>query len=378
LGHLAGKVAGRAIRRGMNRLGEKIAGLIRAAGPISVAEYMAICLFDPEDGYYTTREPFGAKGDFVTAPEVSQMFGELVAVWLVEAWQAAGKPAPVTFAEIGPGRGTLMKDMVRTIGRIAPELAVKAGFALIEVSPRLTAIQHETLQECGPAFTWHASLDTLPNRPLFIVGNEIFDALPFRQFVRQDGKWLERAIGIDADGAFQFGIGTASLAADALPANAEHAPDGSIFEIAPAREVLMSAIAQRIAEHGGAGLFFDYGHVEPGLGDTFQAVRKHKSEGVFDSPGEADLTSHVDFSALAAVAQSHDLDTHLMTQAEFLLGMGLLERAGRLGQAADETARSKIAADVERLAGPDQMGELFKVLAVLPAGLAVPPFRNAS
>jgi SAM-dependent MidA family methyltransferase len=357
----------------MNRLGEKIAGLIRAAGPISVADYMAICLFDPEHGYYTTREPFGAEGDFVTAPEVSQMFGELVAVWLVEAWHAIGAPLPVTIAETGPGRGTLMKDVVRTIGRIATGLAAKADFVLIEASPRLTAIQQQTLRDSGPAFTWHATLDTLPDQPLFIVGNEIFDALPFRQFVLQDGKWLERAIGLDANGNFQFGIGTATVATDALPDAGKNAPDGSIFEIAPAREALMSSIATRLATHGGVGLFFDYGHLTPGFGDTFQAVRKHQSEGVFDNPGEADLTSHVDFSALAAVARSHGLETHMMTQGEFLLGMGLLERAGRLGQGANDTACEKISADVERLAGPDQMGELFKVLAVLPPGSAVPP-----
>jgi len=362
----------------MNRLGERIAGLIRTAGPVSVADYMAICLFDPDHGYYTTREPFGAEGDFVTAPEVSQMFGELVAVWLVEAWLANGNPIPATIAEIGPGRGTLMKDMVRTIGRVAPHLAAGADFALVEASPRLAAVQRETLRDNGRTFAWHDTIDTLPDGPLFMVGNEIFDALPFRQFVRHDGKWLERAIGFDADGNFQFGIGTAALAQESLPSEAQNAPDGSIFEIAPAREALMSAIATRIAAHGGAGIFFDYGHLKPGLGDTFQAVRKHRSEGVFDNPGEADLTSHVDFSALAAVARSHGLEAHTATQGEFLLGMGLLERAGRLGQAADEAAREKIAADVERLAGPDQMGELFKVLAILPPGMLLPPFRSAS
>ena len=350
----------------MNRLGEKIAGLIRATGPISVADYMAICLFDPDDGYYTTREPFGVEGDFITAPEVSQMFGELIAVWLVQAWHAGGKPLPVTIAEIGPGRGTLMKDIVRTIERIAPELADRADFALIEASPRLTAVQQETLRNCGSAFTWHTTLDTLPDGPLLIVGNELFDALPFRQFVSKGGKWLERAVGLDASGAFRFGIGTASLAVDALSAEARNAPDGSIFEVAPAREALMSAIAARIARHGCAGLFLDYGHLEPGLGDTFQAVRRHRSEGVFDNPGEADLTSHVDFAALAAVARSSGLRVELTTQAEFLLGLGLLERAGRLGAAADEATRERIAADVDRLAGRDQMGELFKVLKLLP------------
>jgi SAM-dependent MidA family methyltransferase len=362
----------------MTPLGEKIAGLIRATGPVSVAEYMAICLFDPDHGYYTTRQPFGAKGDFVTAPEVSQMFGELVAVWLSETWLAAGKPLPATIAEIGPGRGTLMKDMVRTLGRIAPELVAQAGFALVEASPRLAAVQRETLGDSGPSFTWHSTPDALPDNPLFIVGNEIFDALPFRQFVRQDGKWLERAIGIAADGGFRFGIGAASLAADALPPEAKTVPDGSIFEIAPAREALMMAIVERIAKRGGAGIFFDYGHLAPGFGDTFQAIRKHRSEGVFDHPGEADLTSHVDFSALAGVARSQGFAACMLTQAEFLLGMGLLERAGRLGHSADETMRSSIAAAVERLAGPGQMGDLFKVLAILPDGRAAPPFRSAS
>ena len=185
----------------MNRLGEKLAGLIRATGPISVADYMATCLFDPEDGYYTTREPFGAAGDFVTAPEISQMFGELVAVWLVQAWHAGGAPTPVTLAEIGPGRGTLMTDMVRTLRRIAPDLAAAAGFALVEASPRLAQVQRATLDAAGIAATWHETIDTLPGQPLLVAGNEIFDALPFRQFVRIDGKWLERGIGLFEDGA---------------------------------------------------------------------------------------------------------------------------------------------------------------------------------
>jgi len=361
----------------MTRLGERIAALIRATGPISVADYMALCLFDPDDGYYTTREPFGAKGDFVTAPEISQMFGELVAVWLVQAWQAAGEPLPATFAEIGPGRGTLMRDMARVVRRIAPRLSEGATFALVEASPRLASVQEETLAQSGLRFEWHGTVETLPGQPLYIVGNEIFDALPFRQFVRQDGRWLERAIGLDDDGAFRFGIGAATVAGP-LPAEIEDAPDGSICEIAPAREGLMLAIASRIAAGGGAALFFDYGHLRPGLGDTFQAVRRHRSEGVFDNPGEADLTSHVDFSALAAVARSHGLSTLSATQGEFLLGMGLLERAGNLGRSADEATREAIAAAVERLAGPGQMGDLFKVLAVLPAGAVLPPFRSAS
>ncbi|MCX7303888.1 MAG: class I SAM-dependent methyltransferase [Hyphomicrobiales bacterium] len=362
----------------MNRLAERIAGHIRAIGPVSVADYMAICLFDPQDGYYTTREPFGAQGDFVTSPEISQMFGELVAIWLVDAWRAIGSPAPVTIAELGPGRGTLMKDMARTIGRLAPSLADHADFALVEASPRLVAVQKDALRGLPGRFSWHASCDTLPDQPLLAAGNEIFDAMPFRQFVKQGGKWLEYAIGLDSDGALQFGIGTASLGVEALPPGAEHAPDGSLFEIGPARETMMAKVASRIAAHGGCGIFFDYGHLEPSLGDTFQAVRGHRSEGVLDNPGEADLTSHVDFAALARVARTHGLKADMATQGDFLLGMGLLERAGRLGQSGDAAAREKIAADAERLAGPEHMGKLFKVLAVSTPGIAVRPLGATS
>lgn len=351
----------------MTPLGERIARLIAASGPISVADYMATCLFDPQHGYYTTREPFGRGGDFITAPEVSQMFGELVAIWLAEAWQAAGGPLPATFAEIGPGRGTLMKDMVRTIRRVAPGLAEGATFALVEASPRLADLQRRTLEVAGPAFSWHATVDTLPEQPLLVVGNEIFDALPFRQFVRTRDGWRERVIDLDGASRFRFAAGDTVLPESTLPAGVRGAPEGSIFETSPAREALMASIAERIAVHRGAGIFFDYGHLAPGVGDTFQAVRRHRSEDVFENPGEADLTSHVDFAALAAVARRHGLDARMTTQGQFLLDMGLLERAGRLGHSADEAGRAKIVADVERLAGPDQMGELFKVLMVKPA-----------
>jgi SAM-dependent MidA family methyltransferase len=362
----------------MNGLAQKIARLIEAAGPISVADYMTLCLFDLQDGYYTTREPFGVEGDFVTAPEISQMFGELVAIWLINAWQANGRPSSVTIAELGPGRGTLMKDMVRTVEKLAPELKAGAAFAMVEASSRLVAIQQAALRDSGASFLWHDSLDPVPAGPLLIVGNELFDALPFRQFVLKDGQWLERAVGLDSSGNLQFVAGTASLDPASLPKEAETKVNGSVVELAPARSALMSAIAERIAAHGGAGLFFDYGHLRSGTGDTFQAVRKHRYEGVFDNPGEADLTSHVDFSALAMAARLKGLDAHLATQGEFLLGMGLLERAGKLGSIGDDAARSKIASEVERLAGADGMGNLFKVLTILPTGMPAPPFRSAS
>ncbi|RRH95633.1 class I SAM-dependent methyltransferase [Mesorhizobium tamadayense] len=351
----------------MTRQKDRIVDLIGAVGPIPVSEYMALCLFDPKHGYYTTREPFGAAGDFVTAPEISQMFGELVAVWLYQAWEGAGRPLPATFAEIGPGRGTLMKDMLRAWSRLDPSLAAEASFAMIEISPRLTEIQKETLAGQHAAPTWHQTIDTLPQQPLFIVGNELFDAVPIRQFVYVGSGWRERVVGLDDADNLHFFAGAGSVDPALLPAGAANAPQGAIVEVAPARAALMAAIAERIAGHGGAGLFIDYGHLEPGIGDTLQAVRRHDHEDVLANPGEADLTAHVDFSALAASARAHGLDAELTTQGEFLLGMGLLERAGALGAKADDGERQAISDAVERLAGPDAMGHLFKVMKILPA-----------
>ena len=361
----------------MTRLKTRIVGLIEASGPLPVNEYMALCLFDTEDGYYTTREPLGAAGDFITAPEISQMFGELVAVWLYQAWQASGRPLPLTIAEIGPGRGTLMKDMLRTLSRLDPDLAKGAGFAMIETSPRLTEVQKQTLGTTPSAIDWHETIDTLPQQPLFIVGNELFDAVPIRQFVRAGAGGRERVVGLDETSELRFFAGAGSVDPTLLPDDATDAPQGAIVEVAPARAALMATIAERIITHGGAGLFVDYGHLRPGVGDTLQALRSHNHEDVLANPGEADLTTHVDFAALAAIIRAHGLDAHLSTQGDFLLGMGLLERAGRLGADADQTARDKIAEDVERLAGAQAMGELFKVLAVLPRDMAVRPFATA-
>jgi len=345
-------------------LRRRIAELIAEAGPIPVSHYMALCLFDPADGYYTTREPFGAKGDFTTAPEISQMFGELVAVWLAAAWQAAGAPQDAFLAEIGPGRGTLMRDMLRTLSRIAPPLAQRV--ALIETSPRLTAIQKEALGATRAA--WHRDMAELPDAPLFIVGNELFDAIPIRQFVSTPQGWRERCIGLDETGELIFLAGPGTTDAP-LP----DAATGAIFEIAPARSALMQQIAERIARHGGAGLFIDYGHLATGIGDTLQAMRAHAHIDVLATPGEADLTSHVDFAELGATVRSAGLDTRAMTQARFLIGMGLLERAGQLGAGGDTALQERLQGEVERLAAPDQMGELFKVLMVGRTIAGLPP-----
>ena len=360
----------------MTRLKRRIVELIEALGPIPVSEYMALCLSDPQDGYYMTREPFGRGGDFITAPEISQMFGELIGVWLASAWRALGSPADALIVEIGPGRGTLTKDIVRTLAKIEPDLAASARFTLVETSERLSQGQARTLEGSAGRFEWHRDISDLPRQPLLIVGNELFDALQLRQYVRTEKGWRERVVGLNDDDDLVFFAGAGSVDPTLLPDDAANAPTGAIVELAPARSALVQKIAERIAADGGAGLFIDYGYLHPAVGDTLQAVRRHAPEDVLASPGEADLTAHVDFAALASVAHACGLDPHAITQGEFLLAMGLLERAGQLGASADDAVRERISGEVERLAGPDAMGDLFKVLAVLPRGVGVPPFPS--
>jgi SAM-dependent MidA family methyltransferase len=357
----------------MTALARRIAERIAALGPMPVSEFMATCLFDPDHGYYTTREPFGVEGDFVTAPEVSQMFGELVAVWVYSAWQAIGRPMPVCLAEIGPGRGTLMADMLRTLDRLDTGFAAGLDVAMVEASPRLAETQRGTLDGARVKPTWHASIDALPAMPAIIVANELFDALPIRQFVRTGRGWLERMVTVDDEGDLAFAAGGSGIDPSLLPPGANDQPEGAIFEAAPARQAMMDTIAGRIAASGGAALVFDYGHLEPGFGDTLQAVRRHAFDPVLAHPGEADLTSHVDFAALAVAASAHGLATRAMTQGQFLIGMGLLQRAGVLGAGAGEADRDRIRGEAERLAGDDGMGRLFKALMVSMPGIDLPP-----
>jgi len=354
----------------MSGLRQRLAQLIAAAGPLTVAEYMAQCLFDPADGYYMTREPFGAAGDFTTAPEISQMFGELVAIWLAESWTLLGKPAGVTVAEIGPGRGTLMKDMLRTLGRVAPAMLERPA-ALIEISPRLREVQAATLGEAH--VEWHENLAALPDGPLLLVGNELLDAVPMRQFVKTGSGWRERAVTVDADGGLAFAAAATGIEPGLLPADAATVPAGAIFETAPAREAVASGIGNHLARHGGAALLIDYGYEGPLLGDTLQALQEHAYADPLADPGMADLTSHVDFTPLLAAMRAQGLDAQLMTQGEFLLDMGLIERAGRLGSGRGRELQERLSSEVERLAGPEQMGTLFKAMLVGPQGLNLPP-----
>ncbi|MCX5517154.1 class I SAM-dependent methyltransferase [Kaistia defluvii] len=351
----------------MTPLAEKLVHRIENFGPITIADYMAACLGDPEFGYYTTREPFGSAGDFVTAPEVSQMFGELIGLWAVETWQRMGSPAAFVLAEIGPGRGTLMTDALRA-AKIAPDFEDAATIVLVETSQRLRAIQADAL--AGHAIDWIEHVDALPEGPAIVVANELFDALPVRQFLRTADGWAERMVGV-SNGRLAFGL-RANAHFDGAD---DRAPEGSLVETATISAAIMATLAARLQRSGGAFLAIDYGHAESGFGDTLQALRSHAFDDPLAHPGEADLTVHVDFAALARTAEANGARAStIWTQGDFLLALGLLERAGRLGAGKDGPTQDAIRAAVERLAGPDAMGSLFKVLCVTGGDLAAPPF----
>jgi SAM-dependent MidA family methyltransferase len=328
---------------------------IELTGPISVAEYMAECLFHPEHGYYTSRDPFGVQGDFTTSPEISQMFGEIIAAWWLAARAAMGLP-DMHLCEIGPGRGTLMDDMLRTIGKLTDVLP---PVHMIEASPRLAGLQRSLLSKHKAATGWHADVGGLPAAPIGIVANELFDAIPVRQFQKASDRWLERLIHLDETGAFAFALSQNELAPELLPHGRESEPEGSVFEYAPARLSMAQMIAQHLKSHGGFALLIDYGHANSGFGDTLQAVQAHKYVSIFDQPGKSDLTSHVDFEGLARIARSGGISaTQIMTQGEFLLEAGIAQRAARLSPNAGPGAA------LDRLTSPDKMGNLFKVLTI--------------
>jgi SAM-dependent MidA family methyltransferase len=348
----------------VNALLDELRQLIAVEGPIPLARYMGLCLGHPVHGYYTTRDPFGARGDFTTAPEISQMFGELVGLWAAEAWRLMGAPAQLRLVELGPGRGTLMADLLRAV-RIVPGFAQALSVHLVETSPVLRARQQERLAGSVPvAFpvSWHERFADVPAGPAVVIANEFFDALPIAQFVRTDRGWHERLVGLDADGRLAFGLAPEPRAE--LPARGG---PGDVLEWpAPAAE-LVTEIARRLAAEGGAALIVDYGYAGPAFGDTLQAVKNHAFVDPLAEPGEADLTAHVDFARLADAAGSAGAAAHgPVPQGDFLRALGIAARAAALQARASPAQAADIAGALERLtgSGPDQMGTLFKALAL--------------
>jgi SAM-dependent MidA family methyltransferase len=355
----------------MTALADKIIRLIGAVGPISVADYMSLVLSDPDHGYYTTRTAIGLEGDFITAPEISQMFGELIGIWCVAAYEALGRPPRLSLIELGPGRGTLMADLLRA-GRVDPGFIRAAEVHLVEISPELRRRQAAGLTGLASPI-WHDRVDDLPDGPLLVVANEFFDALPIRQFVLSERGWRERVVGLDDEGNLAFGIGAAAPDPALLPDGADEAPLGAVAEINRPAEAIVGMLAHRLVQHGGAALIFDYGHVKSGFGETLQAVRAHHYADPLREPGECDLTAHVDFARLASAAAAEGAAVlGPVTQGDFLLAMGLAERAGALGAGRSTEDQANIVAAVERLAGPDEMGTLFKAMAITNPPLALP------
>ena len=351
----------------MSALGDTIRAMIATDGPLSVERYMLLCLQHPTLGYYTTRRAIGRAGDFVTAPEVDQMFGELVGLWAAQAWLDMGAPAALRLVELGPGRGTLMADALRAT-RVVPGFHDAITIDLVETSPRLRDEQRARLEGVGPPLAWRHTFEDVPDGPAVVIANEFFDALPVRHYLRDIDGWHERVVGLDAAGALCFGAQRERVD---IP-NA--GKPGQILEVGHAALRVMGGLAGRLERQGGALLVCDYGHVASGLGETLQALRAHAYADPLADPGEADLTTHVDFAALARGAAAAGAKAHgPIEQGLFLRRLGIVERAAALSRRATPAQATSLAAALDRLTAPhSSMATLFKAMAVTPADAPTP------
>ncbi len=376
----------------MSALSSILGERIRRGGPITVAEYMELALTHPEHGYYMKQDPFGQGGDFTTAPEISQMFGEVLGMWSAVVWQAAGAPSAFNLVELGPGRGTLMADVLRATAGV-PGFHRALTLHLVEISPVLKRRQGEGLAKTGLTPHWHDTFDTVPGGPLLLLANEFFDALPVRQFVRGAQGWSERTVELEATAApgeetteempeetgFQFGLtppeALAQAARPLVPPDLADSPVGSVFEACPAATGLAHALGERIARDGMAALIVDYGHFDSAAGETLQAVKGHGFHDLLADPGDADLTAHVDFGALARAAAQAGADVRgPVPQGAFLERLGLGARAQSLLAGASPEQAEDIRAAHQRLIGGEAMGLLFKAMVIARPGLAIPPW----
>ena len=360
----------------MPPLEAEIRRLISIAGPMPIAQYMATCLSHPVHGYYMTRDPFGAAGDFVTAPEISQMFGELIGLWAATVWRQMGSPESVRLVELGPGRGTMIADTLRAATTVVSGFRSAITVHLVEVSPALQRLQQQTLEPFGVSLLWHKGLEEVPQGPAIILANEFFDALPVHQAMKEEDGWHERVVTLDSNGDFTFDTVLTPLShlEKLLPRRVREAPPGSIFEWRT--DSLALEIGRRVARHGGAALVIDYGHIESEVGDTLQAVGEHAYANPLVTPGLFDITAHVDFQALAQAAESIGARVHgPLPQGEFLRRLGIETRAATLKTKAPSGKMSDIDSQIERLTGTGarRMGTLFKVLGLADPKLGVLP-----
>lgn len=361
-------------------LESEIRRLIALAGPLPLAEYMRLCLTHPQHGYYVTHEPIGAAGDFITAPEISQMFGELIGVWMVGAWQQMGAPENLRIVEFGPGRGTLMADAMRAT-KVVKAFHTAAVLHLVEISPKLRDIQDRRLEGIGVPALWHTTLADVPEgAAVILVANEFVDALPVHQAIRQADGWHERAVVIAPGGELAIGVVPDPLPnfEATLPRELRQSPVGSIYEWRS--DTIGFDIGRRVRDTG-AALIVDYGHARQGLGETLQAVAGHAFTDPLHAPGQADLTAHVDFAALALSAEIMGARSQgPITQRDFLLRLGIDKRAAALKANASPEQAAAIDSALARLtgAGARAMGEIFKVLAITDPRIGtLPGFEGA-
>lgn len=345
----------------MTPLAQELARLIGEDGPISVSRYMALCLGHPRHGYYMKQDPFGAAGDFTTAPEISQIFGELIGLWAATLWRVMGEPASLRLVELGPGRGTLMQDLLRA-ARVLPGFREALSLHLVETSPVLREKQRESLAPSGITPQWHERVEQALDGPAIVLANEFLDALPLDQFELTSEGWCERLVGLDGAGQLVFGLASEPDRAITLAA-----PRGAVLEQPAAALDLVATAAGHVASQGGAALFIDYGPARSGFGDTLQGLRRHGFADPLAEPGDADLTVHVDFARIAAAGLKAGAAAQgPVPQRDFLLALGLQERVEALSRRATPAQAEALAAGAARLVetGATAMGELFKVLAV--------------
>jgi SAM-dependent MidA family methyltransferase len=348
---------------------------IAAAGPMPVREFMALCLTDRAHGYYTTRDPLGERGDFVTSPEISQIFGELIGLWMAAVWQQMGEPANVRIVELGPGRGTMMNDALRA-AKVMPAFRDAMVLDLVEISPALKAAQEATLEQLPVPMFWHAALKDVPAGPAIIVANEFFDALPVSQAVKSERGWHERLVEIDAVGNLAFALAAEPLPhfERLLPEMVRDAPDGAVFEWRT--DTVAMEMGRRLMGGGGAALVIDYGHADSAAGETLQAVGRHAYVDPLTAPGGIDLTAHVDFAALARAAEAMGAASFgPVDQSDFLRRLGIETRAAALKAQATPAARAAVDTALARLTGHGRtgMGTLFKAAAYTHPKLGTPP-----
>ena len=354
-------------------LAERLKTMIAQRGPISIADYMADALFHAQEGYYMTQVPVGKAGDFTTAPEISQIFGELIGLWLVQSWSDMGAPDDFHLIELGPGRGTLMRDILR-VAHLRPAFLKAARLWLVEISGRLRHEQQKTLKSMGDVdIQWADRLEDIPEAPCLIIANEFFDCFPIRQFQFDDNEWRERLVGLDEAGNLTFVCGPDAGKLDHPLIRDGNAVSGDIIEISEQIDPMIAEIAKHLQAENGRALIFDYGHYSHGKGDTLQAVYQHKFWPVLQHPGIADITAHVDFQSLGELALRHGCSVYgPQAQGRFLDRLGLAMRVEALCNGKPEAEQNAVKSGADRIAASDKMGELFKTICLSSPDLPPP------